>query len=176
MVDTLSHAVWGWVITRHRGPQSAVLGALAGALPDILWFVPTKIEALIEEGWSGLSSLCEPGIWRADGPPLPPSLAEAYADVYVWTHSLVVLGAVCGLAACTRARRHLWLAVPYAFHILIDVPTHERYRTPLLHPFSDFTFHGVSWGDPRVFFPHLVLLAVAVACVAWRHRRGKPLE
>lgn len=173
MVDTLSHAVWGWAITRHRGPRAAKLGALAGALPDILWFVPTKIEALIEEGWSGLRGWSEPGIWRANGPPLPPPLAEAYADVYVWTHSLVVLGAVCGLFACTGARRHIWLVVPYAFHILLDVPTHERYRTPLLHPFSDFTVEGVSWGDPRVFYAHLVLLATVVGFVAWRHRGRK---
>ena len=89
-MDTLSHGAWGY-LALHRIPRLAWWGVLAGAAPDLLWFVPSKIEQVFEKGWIALSIGREPGIWRADGPPLPPELVEAYFRYYVWTHSLVML-------------------------------------------------------------------------------------
>ena len=172
-MDIVSHAAWGSVLLHRLPTRLLIAGALAGAAPDLLFWVPSRIEQIIEHGWPGLMMGREIGIWRADGPPLPPDLVEAYWRYYVWSHSLIVLGAVVavGWLALRRERKWLWLGLPYALHILMDIPTHERYRTQPFHPLSDWQFAGLSWADPRIFWPHLAVLAVA--CVwAWRRRRA----
>ncbi len=56
-------------------------GALAGAAPDLLWFIPSGVERFMDHGWRGLTMGRDPAIWRADGPPLPPELVESYLPV-----------------------------------------------------------------------------------------------
>ena len=105
------------------------------------------------------------------GPPLPPDLVEAYWRYYVWSHSLAVLAAVTTVVLLTRWRRWAWLAVPYALHILMDLPTHERYEGRPFYPLSDWHFIGVSWSDPRILIPNFVALAIALWFV---NRRRAP--
>ncbi len=146
-------------------------GALAGAMPDLLFFIPSRVEILIEQGWSRAMNVGgEPGMWRTGGPPLPPELVEAYWRYYVWSHSLVMLAAVTGALALTRFRRWCWLAVPYALHILMDLPTHERYEGRPFYPLSDWHFIGVSWGDPRILIPNVIALALAIWLVSRRQK------
>ena len=165
-MDTLSHAGWGWVASKHKG--LAWWGALAGAMPDLLFFIPSRIEQLVEHGWRGLTIGNDPAIWRTGGPPLPADLVEAYWRYYVWSHSLVVLGVVTIAVLMTRARRFAWLAVPYTLHILMDLPTHERYEGRPFYPISDWHFIGLTWGDPRIFFPNVFALLVAIWVVRRR--------
>lgn len=160
-MDTLSHAAWGGAVGRTRG--WAWWGALAGAAPDLLWFIPTRIELFIEKGWAGMALGGQPGMWRDGGPPLPPELIEAYHRYYVNTHSLVLLAAATAIVVTTRARRWAWLALPYALHIVMDIPTHERYQTQPLHPFSSWSMTGLAWSDPRIFFPN----AIALVLIHW---------
>lgn len=167
-MDTVSHALWGYAAL-HRRPRLAGWGALAGAAPDLLYFLPMKLEHLVERGAAGLTIGAARGIWRASGPPLPPELVEAYFRYYVWTHSLVVLAAACAVLWVVGRRDWIWLAVPYALHILMDIPTHERYQTRPFHPLADWHVTGVSWSDPRIFWPNVAAL---VAVFWWiRHRR-----
>jgi hypothetical protein len=176
-MDTFSHAVWGYVSLGGTGLKPAptrrmlAAGALAGAAPDLLWFVPLKISQALDRGWAGVVEGRDPGIWRAEGPPLPQDLVDSYFSFYVWTHSLVVLAIAAALlwALLPRARRALWLAVPYGLHILMDIPTHERFLTRPFHPLSDWSFTGLSWADPRIFWPHLVVLCAAIVWT-WRTR------
>jgi membrane-bound metal-dependent hydrolase YbcI (DUF457 family) len=172
-MDTFSHAAWGYAVLSRLPARVAVAGAIAGAAPDLLFFIPSKVEQIAELGWRrGLSIGGEPGIWRAEGPPLPPELVEAYWRYYVWTHSLLVLAAALavGWVVARRDRRWLWLGAPYAMHILMDIPTHERYRTQPFYPLWDWQFPGLSWGDPRIFWPHLIVL-VSVYVWLWNGRR-----
>ncbi|MDQ3071506.1 MAG: hypothetical protein M3R55_17475 [Acidobacteriota bacterium] len=170
-MDTFSHAGWGYAASKHK--RMPWWGALAGAMPDLLFFIPSRIEMLVEHGLAGLTSGRDPAIWRADGPPLPPDLVEAYWRYYVWSHSLVVLGAVTAAVLMTRFRRWAWLAVPYALHILMDLPTHERYEGRPFYPLSDWYFIGVTWGDPRIFFPNVIALLVTLWFV---HRRSRAVS
>ena len=72
-----------------------------------------------------------------------------------------------------RGRREwLWLAVPYALHIVMDVPTHERYETRPLYPLSDWHVLGLSWGDPRIFVPNVVVLAITLLWIRARRARA----
>jgi membrane-bound metal-dependent hydrolase YbcI (DUF457 family) len=170
-MDTVSHAAWGFVLLHRLPTRLVVAGAVAGAAPDLLFFIPSRIEQIVEHGWRGVMLGRDPAVWRAGGPPLPPDLVEAYWRYYVWSHSLIVLGVAVGVGwlSLGRHRKWLWLALPYAMHILMDIPTHERYRTQPFYPLSDWQISGISWADPRIFWPHLVVLA-AFCVWAWRRR------
>lgn len=170
-MDIVSHAAWGYA-TLHRHRDLRWWAALAGALPDLLWFVPSAIERLIARGWAGLTVGSDRQIWRADGPPLPPELVESYFRYYIYSHSLVVLAAVTALLLITPWRRYAWLAIPYALHILMDVPTHERYQTQPFYPLSTWQFQGLTWADPRIFWPNVAGLAAVYAWFWWTRRRA----
>ncbi len=163
-MDTFSHAAWGYAAL-YRQPRLRWWGALAGAAPDLLWFIPSTIERVIDRGWGSLTVGSDRGIWRADGPPLPPELVESYFRYYIYTHSLVLLAAVVAILLVTRWRGYAWLAVPYALHIVMDIPTHERYQTRPFYPLSSWQYQGLSWADPRIFWPNVVALILVYAWI-----------
>lgn len=179
-MDTFSHAAWGAATLRSARKDARAgksqrtipwwVAALAGAAPDLLFFIPSRLEQFWLRGWAGLPISAEPGIWREGGPPLPAELVVAYHRYYVKTHSLVLLALACGVLWATGRRRWLWLAVPYALHIVMDVPTHERYNTQPFWPLASWQITGLSWGDPRIFFPHL---AVLIGVYAWLWKTGR---
>ncbi len=175
-MDVLSHGLWGYVAVRRRGPIQARWGGLAGAAPDLLYFLPSKTEQILEKGWQGLWIGSGRGIWRAGGPPLPPELVEAYYRYYVYTHSLVVVAAVLLIAWAAGLRRWLWLAIPYVLHIVMDLPTHERYLTRPFYPLSDWTIQGLSWSDPLIFFPNWAALVAAFLWIWRTHRSDRDPE
>jgi hypothetical protein len=171
-MDVFSHGLWGYAAL-HRDAGLRRWGALAGALPDLLWFVPTAIERASTRGWSAIAIGGDRSIWRADGPPLPPDLVTAYFKYYVYTHSLVLLSVVTAVVLLTRWRRLAWLAIPYALHIAMDIPTHERYQTRPFHPLSDWQFDGLAWADPRIFWPNVAALVIVYAWMLRRKRRER---
>lgn len=172
-MDIISHAAWGYAALRWRGRKTAWLGALTGAAPDLLTFIPPMVKRVVEHGWAGLSrgGPRSPGIWRAGGPPLPPELVDVYNNYYIYTHSLVILAMVVGLVYLAGRRGHLYLALPYALHILMDIPTHERFQTPFMYPLSSWTLQGISWGHPLIFWPNWIALISVHVYLALRYRR-----
>jgi hypothetical protein len=166
-MDVFSHAAWGYA-SLHAKPRLRWWAALAGAAPDLLWYIPSAAERVAARGWIGLSVGSDRRIWRADGPPLPADLVDAYYRYYIYTHSLVLLALVTAALLATRWRRYAWLAVPYALHILMDIPTHERYQTQPLAPLSSWHVQGLTWTDPRIFWPNVAALLVVYIWSAWR--------
>ena len=73
------------------------------------------------------------------------------AGIFPRTRITVKRAIVTAAVLMTRWRRLAWLAVPYALHVLMDIPTHERYQTQPLYPLSSWSVQGVSWADPRIF-------------------------
>ena len=174
-MDFVSHAGWGYASLRWRGRKTAWLGAMAGAAPDLLTFIPPRVKWAIEDGWSGLSRGIspDPEIWFSDGPPLPPDMVEVYNNYYVYTHSLVILAAAMALITLTGRRHLLWFGLPYALNILMDIPTHERFQTPFLYPVSSWTFEGVNWGHPLIFWPNVIALVGVLVWLWLRYRRAQ---
>jgi len=76
------------------------------------------------------------------------------------THSLIIASVVIGLARLIRGK-FLPEFFAWPLHILVDIPTHsnEFFPTPFLWPISNFHVDGISWGNPYIFFPNLVILA-----------------
>ncbi len=170
-MDTFSHAAWGYASLRWKSKNLAWWGVLAGAAPDLLWFIPAKIDAIVRLGWHDAWNIADkPGMWRAGGPPLPAELVYEYNHYYIYTHSLVLLLGVLMLVYFIGKKEWLWLGIPYAFHLLLDFPTHERFQTHLFFPFSHWSFQGLSWGDPRVFYPNVIILILTYVFIWWRYR------
>jgi hypothetical protein len=112
-MDIVSHGAWGYA-SLHRHRDLRWWAVLAGAAPDLLWFVPSTVNAFATRGWDALRLGSQREIWRSDGPPLPAELVDSYFRYYIYTHSLVLLALVTTLVLATRWRRYAWLAVPYA--------------------------------------------------------------
>jgi len=170
-VDIVSHAGWGYAISRWRGERDARIGALAGAAPDLLAFIPSGVHRLIADGWH-MAPRAEqaPAFWRTPGP-LPPDLQYAYDHYYVYSHSLVILACAAAALWLARKRSWIWFCAPYGLHILMDIPTHVRFQTPFLYPLTRWTIQGRSWSEPWIFFPQWVLLIAALVYVRRRYAR-----
>jgi hypothetical protein len=178
-MDMLSHALWGYAVLRWRGPRSARWGALTGAAPDLLFGIGRLAERVATHGWSKLSTtFASRDVYLKDGPPMPPDLIVAYHHFYVYTHSFVILG-LLGLVWYLIRLRPPWLLLPWALHIAMDIPTHERYQTPFLFPLSGWTIEGWSWTHPPVFLGNWAALMATYGLLwvlYWRkgRRRQKP--
>lgn len=172
-MDTFSHAGWGFASLRWRGSRPGWMGALAGSAPDLLFYLPYAVEQTLAEGLRSLLLTGPPEMWKIGGPPLPPILAAAYGRYYVYTHSLVLLGLALVLLFVARQRRLLWLGIPYGLHILMDIPTHERFAVQPFFPLSDWAYVGLSWGDPRIFWPQLLLLIGTLIWIRTKSRQKR---
>ena len=95
--------------------------------------------------------------------------------LYDFTHSLA--GIALGYGLLVAWRRALWLpALAWPLHVLVDVPTHGdgRFLTPILWPFSDWSFAGWSWWlHPAMLYGSWLLagalwLLVVVLRLSWR--------
>jgi hypothetical protein len=177
-MDTLSHALWGYASMRWRGPRTARWSLLTGSAPDLIFGATSVVGRLLTYGWGGLGPQGErdPRIWLRDGPPMPADLVEDYERYYVWSHSLFLLLGVAVIWIVLR-RRPPWLLLPWLLHVLMDIPAHERYLTPFLHPFSDWRFEGWGWGRAPMLalnWGSLLLVYAMLYARYWsRHRKPR---
>lgn len=131
-----------------------LLAICFGMLPDLLSFgVFTVARLLGAPGHPGFGD----GAW--------PSMDAYPAYVHVLyniSHSLVVFALALGIV-WLFARAYVTPFLAYGFAVLMDVPTHgiDFFSTPILWPFSSYRFDGVSWGEPSVFLPNVILLTCA---------------
>ncbi len=95
--------------------------------------------------------------------------------LYNLTHSLAGLAVCYGLLVGWK--RALWLpALAWPIHVLMDIPTHGEgvFLTPVLWPFSDWSFVGWSWWRHLpVFYGSWMLaaglwLVVGALRMSWR--------
>ena len=97
--------------------------------------------------------------------------------LYDLTHSAAGIAVCYGLLVAWK--RALWLpALAWPVHVLSDVPTHGSgvFLTPILWPFSDWSFAGWSWWQsPDIFYGGWILagglwLAVIALRLSWRKK------
>lgn len=169
-MDTLSHALYGYAALRWRGPKAARWGALFGAAPDLIYSITAYSRRLMTQGWSGMSAPRDNRIWLKDGPPLPPDLVADYNDFYRYTHSLVLL-AIAAIIWYAVRRKPPWLLLPWLIHILMDIPSHERYTTQFLFPLSNFEIVGIAWSRPPMLIANAIGLFVVFSIIYWRYWR-----
>lgn len=153
-MDTISHGLYSVFLVKGVFNKGKLwLAFLFGILPDIIPFGIPFITMI----FSGLS-------FSRDNPSqFIPSYTNA---LYNFTHSLVIAFVIFGLIYLIKKKVYVWM-LGWPLHILVDIPTHsgDFFPTPFLYPISNFTINGIGWGNPYIFFPNWILIAILAIIV-----------
>ena len=147
-MDTFSHALWGKGLFGYRGKPWMAL--FFGAMPDLFSFGILIIIRI----FSGNFQL-------GGGPPTMESIPWWVFINYDISHSFV--SAFLCIWIVNRYRKDIAFAMwAWPFHILLDFPFHSKafFPTKLLYPFTDFSFDGIPWRRPEIWFPNLAGIIV----------------
>ena len=143
-MDTLSHALWGRGLFGYRG--LAWPSFFFGAMPDLFSFGILLIVRLFSGDFSNMGG----------GPPPLDSIPWWVYINYDISHSFV--SAFLCIAIVQRFNKNIAFAMwAWPFHILLDFPFHSKayFPTKLLWPLTDFSFDGIPWSRPEIWFPNL---------------------
>lgn len=162
-MDIISHGLWGGVAFGRQSRKKYWQAFLFGVLPDLLSFGILRVATFL-----GFSERLD----FSRGTPAASLVPPYVHTLYDWTHSLVIFAIVFGLVWLFR-KRPWWVMGAWALHILVDIPSHSDrfFPTPFLWPISDFHVNGISWGNPIIFFPNLILLAATYGAWFFVRRR-----
>ncbi|MDO8240892.1 MAG: hypothetical protein Q7T51_02865 [Candidatus Moranbacteria bacterium] len=155
-MDIISHGLWGSGVFGQKSHKLFWLAFFFGIMPDlfsfgILFFHRIMIRFGIVSGDMPVQS------FRPEHASLP-----FYVNpLYDLTHSLIIFLIIFFIIWLIR-KKPLWEIGAWGLHILIDIPSHSNafFPTPFLWPISDFHVNGISWGNPIIYIPNLILLAL----------------
>lgn len=158
-MDIISHGLYGGVAFGRMRRRDYVTAFLFGIGPDLLAFAPLFIINLVSGGTMGRPSL--------------ETIPLHVFTVYGITHSFVVYAVLFAFLWFLGKKHFAKLTLAWPLHILVDIPTHDAtfFPTPFLWPISDFHINGISWGQPIIFIPNVVL--VLSLYVYWYIQRRK---
>lgn len=184
-MDTLAHAVIGGLFFSRSGvcavrhpvekpfwkDWTLWTAAGFGAMPDLASFGAHFVSMLVTgELWEMLRRFLAGDVMAAA--PAVETLPAYVILNYRLTHSLVIALAV-GIVIFLFWRRGFLPYLAWPVHILCDIPVHGKsyFSTPVLWPFSDWSFDGWSFGK------NLWIVAgywgVILAVLAWRIAAGR---
>ena len=145
-MDIISHGLYGGVAFGRMRRRDYVTAFLFGIGPDLLAFAPLFIINLVSGGTMGRPSL--------------ETIPLHVFTVYGITHSFVVYAVLFAFLWFLGKKPFAKLTLAWPLHILVDIPTHDFafFPTPFLWPISDFHINGISWGQPIIFIPNIILL------------------
>ncbi len=141
-MDTLSHALWGRGLFGYRGMPWLAL--FFGAMPDLFSFGILFIMRIVS------------GDLQFGGPPPIETIPWWVFINYDISHSFVSAFICIGIVY--RYRKDIaFVMLGWPFHVLLDFPFHtkEFFPTKLLWPLIDFSFDGIPWSRPEIWFPNL---------------------
>ncbi|OGZ07117.1 MAG: hypothetical protein A2942_01410 [Candidatus Lloydbacteria bacterium RIFCSPLOWO2_01_FULL_50_20] len=165
-MDILSHGLWGGIALGRKNKKSFWTAFSFGMLPDLFAFglpISHLLFSMITGGEADFIRGPEDGYANI------PSYVFSLYDI---SHSLVVFTFVFLLVWMIR-KKPLWEMGAWGLHIVMDIFSHSDafFPTPFLWPVSDFYFNGMSWGQPTIFFPNIILLTAAYSYWWYRHRK-----
>ena len=124
-MDPFSHALYGGLISRNR--QTFILGFIFGALPDLVLVTLSPRQAF--------------EIFVTSSAQLP----HYYIILYRYLHSLLTAGLIYLFLSLFFPRYRVF-ALPYLFHIIVDIFTHcGQYATRFFYPLSQISICGYSY-------------------------------
>jgi len=110
------------------------------------------------------------GNYAYDGPPNLESIPTWLFFNYDLLHSFVTAFLVIGIVYYfNKSLAFPMLAWP--FHILLDFPFHskEYFPTKLIWPISNFSFDGIPWSNPEIWFPNLA----GIILLFWYRKKNR---
>lgn len=161
-MDIISHGLWGGLAFGRKDKKTYLLAFFFGLFPDLFSFgiftVMSVLGFATSPDWS-------------QGPPTNEAIPQFVHVLYDLTHSLIMFALVFGLLWLVLRKPFLPM-LAWGLHILVDIPTHsfDFFPTPFLEPLSNFMIDGISWGQPLIFYPNVILLIVGYV-VWWASKR-----
>lgn len=165
-MDIISHGLWGAIAFGRENRKLFGYSFLLGMAPDLVSFGFYTVGT-----WFGIFSHPD---WRSGEHPIPGEIPVFVHTLYNYSHSLIVFFVVFGLI-WLFFHRPIWPVAAWGLHILVDIPTHaaDFFPTPFLFPLSDFHINGISWSNPIIFFPNVLLLFMGLIWFLWRYCASK---
>jgi len=151
-MDIISHGLWGSLLVGRQNKTQFWLAFFFGVAPDLFSFGIFTVLTLL-----GINSRPD---WSAGPPPM--EAIPAYINTfYNITHSLIIFLIIFTLVSLIL-KKPLWVMLAWPLHILLDIFTHssEFFPTPFLWPVASYTFNGIGWGTPSIFFTNWGLLLI----------------
>ncbi|MBT3299729.1 MAG: hypothetical protein HN657_03540 [Candidatus Marinimicrobia bacterium] len=141
-MDTFSHALWGRGLFGYGGhPRMALF---FGAMPDLFSFGILIVMRILS------------GDVQFGNSPVINTIPDWVYINYDITHSFVSAFICIGIVY--QYRKDLAFSMlGWPFHILLDFPFHSKefFPTKLFWPITDFSFDGIPWSKPEIWFPNL---------------------
>lgn len=158
-MDVASHGLWGGVLFGRKNRKDFWLAFIFGIAPDMLSFGIFFVQRIFLHGFE-----------FRPGPPALNTIPSYVGSMYNLTHSLIVFGAIFLIVLALR-KKILWPMFAWGFHVVLDIFTHSEqfFPTPFLWPVFDYTFDGISWGHPAIWYTNLGLLIVFYG-LFWRKK------
>lgn len=180
IVDLAAHMLWTGVAATLAAPRAkldryTIAATIAlSALPDVAQLLPLFAWVIFGDGtWSAVLQYANalPG----QEPALPNAVRLVSHHLHCAAHSAVVAATV-GVVSWVATRK-VWVPLlGWWAHVAIDVFTHSAdfYPVRVLYPFSDWSFDGVAWNEPRFLLLNYTALATAWAWAICRSRWPGP--
>ncbi|MCX6763594.1 MAG: hypothetical protein NTZ97_02580 [Candidatus Moranbacteria bacterium] len=164
-MDIFSHSLYGGAAFGRKSRKSFWTAFFIGMSPDLLSF-----GVFWTTGILGLHNI---PVFRGGHP--DPAMFPAYLQIlYNITHSLIIFLAIFLIIWLIR-KKPFWELGAWGLHILVDIPTHsyQFFPTPFLWPVSNFKVHSISWSDPRIFIPNIIIIILIYGFWFWRWKINK---
>ena len=164
-MDTISHAFWSRGLFGYQDHKW--LAVFFGVMPDLvslgLLFIIKLFNGILNYG--ALPKL-ENLFQLAPYPDYPDWLF--FMDNL--SHSFVV-SFTCIAIIYFIKRDFVLPMLAWPFHIMLDFPFHtkEFFPTKIFWPISDFSFDGISWSSPEVWFPNLA----GIILLFWYRKKNR---
>ena len=160
-MDVLAHYLWAYAVAAFARIRQRKAMGLIGVLPDFFSFGILMVAALLIGSFQ-------------PGKPELASIPGYVLHLYDWTHSFLVFSAVFAAIFFITKKWYLPL-LGWGVHVLLDIPTHTSafFPTPFLWPLSDYSFSGISWGEPWFMLLNYSALVAVYWHLARQHRREK---
>ena len=141
-MDSFSHALWGKGLFGYRG--NGKIAMFFGAMPDLSSFGLLFLVNLFSQ--SG----------QRFGPPKLDAIPAWLFFNYDLTHSFIT-AFFCISIVYLFNKSIAFAMFAWPFHILLDFPFHSKayFPTKLFYPLSHFSFDGIPWSNPEVWFPNI---------------------
>ena len=155
-MDTFSQAIWGRGLFGYRGYPGWAL--FWGAAPDLFSFGILFFIRMVTFEFS------------VGKPPIETIPWWVFIN-YDISHSFI--SAFIVIAMVWRVNKPFAFAMlGWPFHICLDFPFHSKefFPSKLLWPLTDFSFDGIPWNRPEIWFPNLAGIGLLFA---WRYFQKK---
>jgi membrane-bound metal-dependent hydrolase YbcI (DUF457 family) len=163
-MDILSHGLYGGIAVGRKSRRDYLIAFFFGIAPDLFSFGPYFLTRIL-----GFAT------WSAHMEPPSAAMIPSYVHaLYNITHSFVVYAVFFFVLWWLGKRTLALLTLGWPLHILVDIPTHSEkfFPTPFLWPASHFHVDGVSWGQPMIFIPNVLLIISLYAYWYYTRRSG----